>query len=55
MSKQSERTRQNFKCQNDISCILGHLKVKLTCADGIAIIIIVISLLCDLFNVGNYA
>ena len=44
MSKQSESERKNFKCQNDISCILGHLKVKLTCIDSIAIIIIVLFL-----------
>ena len=40
MSKQSERKRKNFKCQNDISCILGHSKEKLTCTDCIAIILL---------------
>ena len=46
MSTQSESKRKNFKCQNDISCILGHLalQVKLTCTDCIAIIIIVLFL-----------
>ena len=42
MSKQSESKRKNFKCQNDISCISGHSKVKLTCTDCIAIIIIIV-------------
>ena len=44
MSKQSESKRTNLKCKNDISGILGHLKVKLTCTDCIAIITIVLFL-----------
>ena len=43
-SKQSESKRKNFKCQNGISCILEHLKIKLTCTDCIAIIITVLFL-----------
>ena len=46
MPKQSESKRTNLKCENDISCIIGHLKVKLTCTDCIAIIIISVLFLC---------